>query len=102
MPYGEYAEALMVATAAKEAFQDCVLEFDAILTPSAPGEAPKGLESTGDPLFNKAWTTIGAPCITLPVGTGPAGLPLGVQLVASVGADLDLLTTAKWVEQHLR
>ena len=67
---------------------------DALLTPSAPGEAPEGLESTGDPIFQTTWTLLHVPCVTLPCGIGPKGLPVGVQLVAARGADDRLLAFA--------
>jgi Asp-tRNA(Asn)/Glu-tRNA(Gln) amidotransferase A subunit family amidase len=73
----------------------------AIIVPAAPGEAPAGLERTGDPIFNRSWTALGLPCITLPTTRGPAGLPLGLQLVAPLGADAQLLCAAAWVEQAL-
>jgi Asp-tRNA(Asn)/Glu-tRNA(Gln) amidotransferase A subunit family amidase len=77
-------------------------ELDALLTPSAPGEAPLGLESTGDPVFNRVVTLLGLPAISLPVGTGPTGLPLGVQLVGPPRAESALLEVAAWVEARLR
>ena len=58
-------------------------EYDAILTPAAPGEAPRGLESTGNPIFCTIWTYLGTPAITLPLLQSEAGLPLGVQLVGA-------------------
>ena len=57
-------------------------QVDAILTPAASGEAPHGLSATGDPLFSRIWTLLGAPCCSLPVLQGPSGLPLGLQLIA--------------------
>jgi Asp-tRNA(Asn)/Glu-tRNA(Gln) amidotransferase A subunit family amidase len=74
---------------------------DVLLCPSAPGEAPKGLEFTGDPRFNSIWTLAGTPCVTLPLGTGDKGLPLGVQLVGLRHADDKLLSTAAWVAARL-
>ena len=56
-------------------------KFDLLLAPSARGEAPSGLGNTGDPIFNRFWTLLGAPCIALPFNTGPFGLPLSVQLI---------------------
>jgi amidase len=60
---------------------------DVLLCPSAPGEAPKGQEFTGDPRFNSIWTLAGTPCVTLPAGKGAKGLPLGLQLVGQRHAD---------------
>ena len=56
-------------------FDAFMADFDVLLTPSAPGEAPAGLGWTGDPIFNAAWTALHVPCITVPAGVGPAGLP---------------------------
>jgi Asp-tRNA(Asn)/Glu-tRNA(Gln) amidotransferase A subunit family amidase len=71
-------------------------EFDAILTPAAPGEAPKGLP-TGNPVFCTVWTYLGTPAVTLPLLRSQAGLPLGVQLVGRRGNDARLLRTAHWL-----
>jgi amidase len=73
-------------------------EFDVLLMPPATGEAPKGLAYTGDPRFCSPITLLGVPAITLPAGFGPAGLPLGVQLVGSTGKDIALLSAALWCE----
>jgi len=75
-------------------------DFDVLICPSAPGEAPKGQEFTGDPRFNSIWTLAGTPCVTLPLGTGDMGLPLGVQLVGLRHADDKLLSIAQWVLSH--
>lgn len=75
--------------------------YDVLLTPSAPGEAPKGLKQTGDSTFNSLWTASHVPAVTLPVGTGPNELPLGVQLVGGHHEDHRLLEAAKAVCQHL-
>jgi Asp-tRNA(Asn)/Glu-tRNA(Gln) amidotransferase A subunit family amidase len=72
-------------------------EFDAILTPAAPGEAPRGLASTGNPVFCTTWTYLGVPAVTLPLLRSEAGLPLGVQLVGRRGNDARLLRTARWL-----
>jgi Asp-tRNA(Asn)/Glu-tRNA(Gln) amidotransferase A subunit family amidase len=76
-------------------------EVDVLLTPSAPGEAPAGLTSTGDPIFNRVVTLLGLPAISLPAGLGPSGLPLGVQLVGARRAEAALLAAAAWVEPRL-
>ncbi len=71
--------------------------FDAIITPAAPGEAPLGLDSTGDPIFSTLWTFCGLPTISLPLLAGPNGMPVGVQLVGPYGQDAKLLRTARWL-----
>jgi Asp-tRNA(Asn)/Glu-tRNA(Gln) amidotransferase A subunit family amidase len=76
-------------------------KVDALLCPSAPGEAPEGVEFTGDPRFNSIWTSAGTPCVTLPAGAGTKGLPLGIQLVGLRHEDDRLLSTAAWVAAHL-
>jgi Asp-tRNA(Asn)/Glu-tRNA(Gln) amidotransferase A subunit family amidase len=74
---------------------------DILLTLPAPGEAPLGLGFTGDPLFNRVWTILGWPCVTIPAGSGPNGLPLGAQIVAPAGADARALAAAAWLENAL-
>lgn len=71
--------------------------LDALLTPSAPGEAPS-IETTGDSIFNRIWTSLGVPAINLPAGRGPTGLPVGLQLAGRAWHDLDLLALAARVE----
>ena len=70
---------------------------DAILTPAALGQAPRGLESTGSPVFCTIWTLCGTPAIALPLLEGSSGLPIGVQLVGRMGDDARLLRTAHWL-----
>jgi len=70
-------------------------EAEVIVTPSAPGEAPRGLAATGDPIFNRIWTMLGLPCVTFPIGTGPQGLPLGIQIVGERDRDEALLVRAE-------
>ncbi|MDX3907653.1 MAG: amidase [Pigmentiphaga sp.] len=76
--------------------------FDAWVAPAALGEAPLAVEGTGSPLMCILWTALGAPCLALPVGKGPRGLPLGVQLVAAPGADASLLAVGAWAQARLR
>jgi Asp-tRNA(Asn)/Glu-tRNA(Gln) amidotransferase A subunit family amidase len=71
--------------------------YDAILTPAAPGTAPKDLTSTGDPSFCTLWTLCGMPAVSLPLMRGTNGLPLGVQLVGPRDGDARLLRTARWL-----
>lgn len=70
---------------------------DAIITPAAPGPAPKGLDATGDPAFCTLWTLCGMPAISLPLMQAKNGLPIGVQLVGPRGGDARLLRTARWL-----
>ncbi len=72
-------------------------DYDAILTPAACGEAPLGLEATGDPIFCSTWTYLGVPAVSLPLMEGPNGMPLGVQLVGPRGDDARLLRTSRWL-----
>jgi amidase len=71
------------------------------LTPGALGEAPVGLGSTGDPAFDRIWTLLGTPCASLPLARGPAGLPVGVQLVGAPGQDGALVQTCAWIADAL-
>jgi Asp-tRNA(Asn)/Glu-tRNA(Gln) amidotransferase A subunit family amidase len=89
--------ARMAFVAARAAMSRLFDEMDAILTPSAPGEAPLGLAFTGDPSFNQLWTALHGPCVGIPAGTGPLGLPLGVQVVGPVDSDRDTLAIAAWL-----
>jgi Asp-tRNA(Asn)/Glu-tRNA(Gln) amidotransferase A subunit family amidase len=101
MPLSAYVEAIETAERFRRYLDDVFAEFDMLLTPSAGGEAPVGLGSTGDARFNAIWTLAWAPCVTLPAGTGRNGLPLGIQLVGPRFADEKLLAAAAWVEARL-
>ena len=74
---------------------------DVLLAPSADGEAPVGLDRTGNPRFQGLWTSLHVPTITLPTHTGPAGMPVGIQLVAPHRDDDRLLNVAAWVWETL-
>ncbi|MBI2178750.1 MAG: amidase, partial [Candidatus Tectomicrobia bacterium] len=71
--------------------------YDAVLTPAAIGEAPRGLGSTGSPVFCTLWTLCGMPAVSLPILEGSGGMPMGAQLVAPKGGDARLLRTARWL-----
>ena len=70
---------------------------DALLVPSVVGEAPEGLDATGDPLFCRIWTLLGTPAVAVPGLRGPRGLPVGVQVVADRGRDAAALAAARWI-----
>ncbi len=76
-------------------------DYDVILAPSAPGEAPRFEDGTGSPIFSQFWTPLGLPCVNVPVLEGPAGLPIGIQLLAPLGEDARALVHADWVHQRL-
>jgi amidase len=101
IPYAEYAKALAYAADCRKKLTDLMADIDAILTPSATGEAPLGLESTGNTAMNRLWTPLYGPCVTVPAGVGPAGMPLGVQLVGLPGSDARTLAAARWIESLL-
>ncbi len=102
IPRGEYDRVRETARTCRSQFGGAMRTYDFLLTPSAPGEAPPTLESTGSSLFNRLWTVLGVPCVTVPAGLGPHKLPLGVQLVGPFDGDARLLAWAHWVEQRLR
>ena len=87
----------------KRLIDTLLADDELMLTLPAAGEAPVGLASTGNAAFNRLWTMLGVPCITLPAGRGARGLPLGVQLVARnrAGAEAELLAQARWVQDAL-
>jgi Asp-tRNA(Asn)/Glu-tRNA(Gln) amidotransferase A subunit family amidase len=95
----ELLEARHAFAASRRAFFAAMEGFDALITPAAPGEAPEGIAWTGDPAFNSLWTSLHVPCAVFPAGSGPAGLPLGVQVVAL--RDSACLHWAEWVEARL-
>ncbi len=101
LPLSAYIEAIETAEAFRRRLDDLFVEFDVLLAPSAVGEAPEGLASTGDARFNAIWTLARTPCVTLPAGTGRKGLPLGIQLVGPRFRDEALLDAAAWVEARL-
>jgi Asp-tRNA(Asn)/Glu-tRNA(Gln) amidotransferase A subunit family amidase len=80
---------------------DALDGYDVLITPSAPGEPPKGLKTTGNAIFNSFWTTLGTPAVTLPLFKGPSGLPVGLQLIAGRCKDRRLFDAAEAVMKAL-
>ena len=97
----EFRAAWREADRMRAAANDWAGGFDAILTLPGPGQAPKTLASTGDAIFNGLWTLLQMPCLTMPAGEGPDGLPVGIQLVGKRHADARLLDIGLWVESRL-
>jgi Asp-tRNA(Asn)/Glu-tRNA(Gln) amidotransferase A subunit family amidase len=94
----DYQRALRGVPRIVESFDEVFMDrYDAILTPAAPGSAPKGLGSTGDPAFCSLWSLCGMPAVTLPMMQDAAGMPIGVQLVGRRNFDARLLRTARWL-----
>lgn len=99
--FEQYREAKSFAARVRRRLHDVFEGYDALLAPSAAGEAPPGLGATGDASFCVIWTTAHVPALTLPVFTGPAGLPVGAQLVARRNDDRPLFEAARWVLRRL-
>jgi Asp-tRNA(Asn)/Glu-tRNA(Gln) amidotransferase A subunit family amidase len=97
----EYDRALARAAAARARLDGFFGSCDAVLVPAAPGEAPVGLGNTGDPIFNRMWTLLGVPCVTLPACWSGNGLPTGVQLVGRISDDAHLMIAAAFLERAL-
>jgi Asp-tRNA(Asn)/Glu-tRNA(Gln) amidotransferase A subunit family amidase len=100
VPAVEYLRAVAASATLNAALDDVFNEYDALITPSAPGEAPKGLP-TGNPAFCSTWTYLGTPAISLPLMATQQGLPLGVQLIGRRNNDARLLRTARWLVKTL-
>ena len=97
----DYHAALNAAAALRRAYAAYIQSYEAVITPPTTGEAPATLEETGNPAFCTIWTLLGVPAVTIPVGTGPAGMPIGVQIVGARDADDSLLAVAAWCEAHM-
>ncbi len=97
----EYDAARRTASRGRQALADAMADYDVILTPSAPGAAPQGFGATGNPMFNRLWTLMGAPCVNVP-GLSENGLPLGIQIVGRFGRDRATLEAALFVEQAIK
>ncbi len=96
-----YVAALEARALIERSIAELFMNYNAVLTPAAPGSAPKGLESTGNPVFNAFWTYMGTPSVTLPLLATEDGLPIGVQLVGARRDDGRLLRTARLLERQL-
>jgi Asp-tRNA(Asn)/Glu-tRNA(Gln) amidotransferase A subunit family amidase len=94
-----YLKAMGVRLALKEALERFLEDYDAIITPPTTGEAPATLDQTGNPCFCSIWSLCGSPAVTIPVGLGPRGLPLGLQVAGRHGMDGRVLSVARWCEE---
>ncbi len=95
----DYIQAKNLQQHLRKSIQEVFKRFDTILAPAATGEAPKGLEFTGNPIFCSLWSFIGTPAIALPFSKSQNGLPLGVQLIGDVLEDQKLINIAAFAEE---
>ncbi|MGR3662317.1 MAG: amidase [Paracoccaceae bacterium] len=98
----QYEDALGVMASAETFFDELFRVFDAVIAPSATGEAPVFGPGTGDPIFCTVWTLGGLPSVNLPLLVGEIGLPIGLQMIGSREIDDRLLRTANWVLKELQ
>jgi Asp-tRNA(Asn)/Glu-tRNA(Gln) amidotransferase A subunit family amidase len=99
--YEEYRKGTMRLEVLRREIDEALAGYDAVLCPSAPGEALEGHSFTGNSIFNSTWTMLGTPAITLPLFTGPNGLPIGLQLVSGRTRDRELMDVAEAVYRAL-
>ncbi len=97
----KYLDAQRHAAACRAGLEQVFGELDVLLAPAATGEAPQGISSTGDVALNVVWTLLHTPCVAVPAGRGPNGLPLGLQVVGRIGDDARTLACARWIEERL-
>ena len=96
----DYAEAVDFMKRSYESYEEVFEDYHGVLSPSSPGVAPKSLKTTGTAEFNKVWSYLGTPCISLPLLQGENNLPLGVQLVGAKYDDQRFLGVANWLEKE--
>lgn len=101
VPAHEYNRAVERIPLLNEELNKLLEDYDALITPAAPGSAPAGLDTTGSPIFCTIWTLCGVPAITLPLLQGTNGLPMGVQVISGRGNDRRLIRISVWLEEKL-
>ena len=101
-PFADYLEACAIAAARRREFAPIMAAYDVLLTPAAAGEAPEGLLAPSDLLFQRFWTVLHVPAITLPGFSGSNDLPIGIQLIGQHLADSKLLCAAAWIEREIQ
>ncbi|RTL50660.1 MAG: amidase [Bradyrhizobiaceae bacterium] len=95
----QHEDALGIAAWCRDEFAKLMGDFDAVITLSATDEAPEGLDTTGSPAVNVAWTLLRGPCLSLPSLIGAQGLPIGLQLCSPQSTDSSLLACANWLDR---
>ena len=101
IPRRRYLEAQALIARCRLLFAALVASHDLLLTASAPGEAPHGLDNTGEAMFNRLCSGLRVPCLNLPAFTGPKGLPVGIQVIGAINEDERLLRAAKWISSRV-
>ncbi len=99
--YEEYVQAQAALAELRVSIAETMQGVDVLLTPVATGEAWEGLQATGDPVFNTAWTALHLPCLSIPAFSGATGMPVGLQLVGGFRHDEQLLAAAESIRQAL-
>ena len=98
----DYANAIDFMKQSYQSYKEVFEDYHGVITPSSSGVADKGLKSTGSADFQKIWTFMGLPTISLPLLTGESNLPLGVQLIGDKLDDIKFLSTANWLEKNCK
>jgi amidase len=101
IPHERYIASLKKLKDCRDLIPSLFGDADILLAPAVTGEAPKGLNATGEPLFQEFWTALHVPTITIPTHRGPNGMPVGIQLIARHYEDETLLTAARIVLERL-
>jgi len=95
-----YAEARRRRQAYQAQFENLAADCDAIALPAATGSAPASLMDTGDAAMSRFWTALQVPAVSVPLWRSTEGMPLGLQLLAPLGADRPLLEVAQWLHER--
>jgi Asp-tRNA(Asn)/Glu-tRNA(Gln) amidotransferase A subunit family amidase len=97
----DYEKAQAHAIRCRNALGAILAGLDGIITPAASSESPKNLTEIEDSSFNSLWTLMHGPCVTIPAFTGPAGMPVGLQVVGAIGQDDATIALAGWIARAL-
>jgi Asp-tRNA(Asn)/Glu-tRNA(Gln) amidotransferase A subunit family amidase len=97
-----YQDALLYAMRCRAGLDRVFGDHDVLIAPAATGAAPEGLGSTGDTAMNVVWTFLHVPCVGVPMGRSPNGLPLGLQVIGRIGDDARTLACAAWIQSRLK
>jgi amidase len=101
IPHETYVSARRLLESARAMLAAAFDSFDVLLAPCVAGEAPEGLDHTGDTRFQAFWTMLHVPTVCLPTHTGPHGLPVAIQIVGPAYEDVRLLDTVRWIWRQL-